>query len=205
MPREVAPQISGRRLVHIRHAFLQRNVIARPTLIVVRALLAAVVDLPGLLGVVAGDGRSGPHVPVAGNFAAVVKVVDHAKLPRQLVLVGRDRLAVHRQRRVAVALANVAEDLVVGAVLFNDVDDVANGIRAVMKGDLARATRDLIAAHDLRRKLIAASLSIWKIHARNRSVEHRCDVLMRPSSWLPALIRRNSIGPGALTLPGGDQ
>ena len=62
-------------------------------------------------------------MPVAGNFTAVIKIVQHSKLQGQLVLVGRDILAVHSERRISVAnfpVANlqIAEDLVVGAILF---------------------------------------------------------------------------------------
>ena len=73
-------------------------------------------------------------MPVAGDFAAVVEVVENAKLPRQLVLVGRDVFAVHHQRRIAVRLADVAEELVVGAVLLDHVDHVMNGIAAALEG-----------------------------------------------------------------------
>ena len=38
--------------------------------------------------------------------------------------IGRNRLRKHNDRRIAVALFQVAENLVVGAVFFHDIDDV---------------------------------------------------------------------------------
>ncbi len=67
---------------------------------------------------------------IAGHLAAVVKVVEHTELPRQLVLVGRDVVAVHHQRWVAIGFLDVAEDLIVGAILLDDVDHMTNGIVA---------------------------------------------------------------------------
>ena len=152
MPRQVAPEIAGRRIVHVGNAEIQRDDVTHAALEVVAALLAAIVDLPGLLVVVAGDGRGGPDVSIAGNFAAVVEVVEDAELPRQLVLVGRDVFAVHHQRRIAVGLADVAEELVVGAVFLDDVDDVVNRIAAALEADLAGAAFHQVAAHDLLRQ-----------------------------------------------------
>ena len=84
---------------------------------------------------------------VTGDFAAVIKIVQHSKLQRQLVQVGRDIGAVHGQRRIAIAyfLAvefQVAENLIVGAVFLEDVDHMTNRIRARPKRDLAGIERN---------------------------------------------------------------
>ena len=170
MPRQVAPEISGGGVVDIGNADVHRDDVTHDTLEVVTALLAAIGDLPGLLGVVAGDGRSGPDVPVAGDLAAVVEVVENAELPRQLVLVGRDVFAIHHQRRIAVGLADVAEELIVGAVLLDDVDDVVNGIAAVLEDDLAGAAFHQIAAHNFFRQLLAVTLRLGRF---TRAIEPR--------------------------------
>jgi len=51
--------------------------------------------------VVGADAGDGPDMPAAGDFGRVVKVVEHAELQGQLVLVGV-LLAVHGQAGVAV-------------------------------------------------------------------------------------------------------
>src|SRR5690242_17816711 len=55
--REVSPQISGCRLVHIGNLLLNRIPIIDDTLVVIGPFPAAIRDLPRLLGVIAGDGR----------------------------------------------------------------------------------------------------------------------------------------------------
>src|SRR5271157_3921232 len=167
VPGQVPPEIAGRRIIYVGNAEVHRDNVTHGPLEVVTALLAAIDDLPGFLVVVAGDGRGGPYVSVAGNFTAVVEVVENAKLPRQLMLVGRDVLAVHHQRRIAVRLANVAEDLIVSTVLLDHVDHVTNGIlhpnacktstrwgpriAAALEADLAGAALHLIAADNFLR------------------------------------------------------
>ena len=63
-----------------------------------------------------------PGVAVGRDVAVAVEVVEQDELLGQLVVVGRDLAAEHHQRRVAVAPGDVAEDLVVGPVLLDDVD-----------------------------------------------------------------------------------
>ena len=67
---------------------------------------------------------------VRGVGARDVGVVEERELPGELAVVGHHPLAEAAQLRVAVADRQVAEDLVVGAVLFDDVDDVLD--RAVI-------------------------------------------------------------------------
>src|SRR5580700_11899156 len=70
---------------------------------------------------------------VAGNFSAVVEIVEHAELQRELVLVGRNVGAVEREEGVAVAHLQVTEHLIVGAVFLDDIDDVLDRILAAGK------------------------------------------------------------------------
>src|SRR5260370_35825895 len=70
---------------------------------IISALFAAIADGPRLLVVVAGGRGRRPGVAVAGNFSAVVEIVEHAELQRQLVLVGRDVGSIHGERGIAVA------------------------------------------------------------------------------------------------------
>ena len=82
---------------------------------------------PVLLDVVGGVGGVGPLVAVGAHFAVAVEVVEQHELLGDGVVVGRDLAAEQAQARVAVALGDIAEDLVVGAVLLDDVDDVLDG------------------------------------------------------------------------------
>ncbi len=63
-------------------------------------------------------------MPVGAVAAGGVEIVEQHELLGEKVLVGGDILTEHHQRWVAVAARHVAEDLVVGAVLLDDVDDV---------------------------------------------------------------------------------
>ena len=61
---------------------------------------------------------------VGRHLAVAVEVVQQHELPGQAMGVGRDLLREDAQVRVAVAVLHVAEDLIVGAVLADDVDAV---------------------------------------------------------------------------------
>ena len=61
---------------------------------------------------------------IGADLAVDVEVVEQHELPGQGVMVGRHLLGKEAQVRLAVALRHVAEDLVVGAVLLDDVDAV---------------------------------------------------------------------------------
>ena len=77
-----------------------------------------------LLDVVVGLSLNDPVVAVGRERALVVEVVEVTEPRRQRVRVRRDLLAELGVGRVAVALAQVTEDLVVAAVLLDDHDDV---------------------------------------------------------------------------------
>src|SRR5271157_465832 len=94
VPRQVAPEIAGGRVIHVRDTEIHRHNITHEPLEIVTALFAAISDLPRLLVVIAGDGGGRPDVTVARNFAAVVEVVKDAELPRQGMLVRCDVFAV---------------------------------------------------------------------------------------------------------------
>src|SRR6185437_7462988 len=110
------------------------------TLIVVGALAAAVLLLPGLVEVIGANGGVGPDMAFAGDSAGVVKIIEHAVLQGELVLIGRDGCAVHGQSGIAIAdrpavLLEIPEDLVVGAVFLDDVDHVLDGVAAAGEGE----------------------------------------------------------------------
>ncbi len=72
-------------------------------------------------------------MPVARDFARIVEVVEHPKLIGEFVLIGCNFAAIHGQRWIAVTDPKISEHLVVGAILFDDVDYVANRILAAAK------------------------------------------------------------------------
>ena len=70
-----------------------------------------------------------------GAFAAgAVSVIEQGELMNQLVLIRRDLFAENAEGRVAVALRDVAKDLVVAAVFLDNIYDVINGARATRFG-----------------------------------------------------------------------
>src|SRR5207244_12826353 len=92
--------------------------------------LARVLHGPGPGRDVGDVGARAPRVAVGRDFAAAVDVVEQDVLARELVVVGRDLLAEERQVRIPIAarlaggVLEIAEDLVVGAVLLDDAEDV---------------------------------------------------------------------------------
>ncbi len=131
---------------------------------------------------------------VAGNFAAVVEVVEDAELPRQCVLVRRDVFTVHNQRRIAIGLTDVAEELVVSTVFFDNVDHVVNRIAATLKADLAHAAFHLVATHNFLGQLLVLASRLRQVHPRNRAVNQRGNIRMlllsrSPGAGLPAGVR----------------
>ena len=98
------------------------------------AAVAAIAQRPDPLDEVGGIGAHRPFVAVGADLAVDVEVVEQHELAGQGVMVGRDRLGEQAEVRVAVAFGHVAEDLVVGAVLLDDVDDILDRRRVADLG-----------------------------------------------------------------------
>src|SRR5215472_5378110 len=64
---------------------------------------------------------------VDADFAVTVQIVQSNELLSQRVLVGSHVAAENSQSRIAIAFGKIAEYLVVGAVLFDDVNNMLNG------------------------------------------------------------------------------
>ena len=88
-----------------------------------------VIHRPHLFDEIRRVGAHAPLVAVGADFGVRVEVVQQHKLAHDLVQVRRDALREKAQLRVAVALRQVAEHLVVGAVFFHDVEAVLDGAR----------------------------------------------------------------------------
>src|SRR5262249_44432809 len=113
-----------------------------------------------LVRVVVGVCLVAPLVPEAALIPGGVVVVEHYELLRQRVKVRRDRPAEERQRGIAVALRQVAEHLIVGAVLLDDVDDVFDRRLLI----LARRHREHADRLDASRRLAAADRLVVRHH-----------------------------------------
>ena len=61
---------------------------------------------------------------VPRNLAVAIQVVEQHELAGELVVVGRHLLAEHHELGIAVPFFDVAEHLIVGAILFDDVNHV---------------------------------------------------------------------------------
>ena len=134
MTREIAPQISRSGLINVWNIFLNWVAVIDNSLVVIGAFLAAISNLPGVLGVVTSDRRIRPYMTIAGYFSAVIKIVEHAKLSRQLMLVRSDVLAEHDEGGIAVAGSEIPEHLIISAVLLDDVNYVFDRIAAACEG-----------------------------------------------------------------------
>ncbi len=86
--------------------------------------VSRVAQRPRALREIGRVGRRRPGLAVLRHFAAAIQVVEQHELLGQRVLVRRDVAAEQRQARIAVALLEIAEHLIVGAVLFHDEQDV---------------------------------------------------------------------------------
>ena len=101
--REIVPDEPSARIVHIGLIVFQRKFVGNLALKIVGAFFTAVGNLPGFFVVIRSNRRHGPDVAVPRNFSTVVKIIKHAELQRELVLIGRDVFAVHGQRRISVS------------------------------------------------------------------------------------------------------
>ena len=133
------PKVPVRRRLHL--------VIARQLV-----LACGVAQRPGALIKVRGHRRITPAVTVHAHLAIAVQVVEQDVVTRDGVLVRRDVLAINRDLGIAIAdglavrILHVAQHLVIGAVLFDDVEHMLDraGI-AHLRGDHAVVFHDGLA------------------------------------------------------------
>ena len=85
---------------------------------------------------------------IARNVAAIVKVIEYAKLFCERVLVWCDVGAIHGDGGITVADAKIAEDLIVRAVFLDDVNHVTNLVFASHKCHAIRVSSAGISFRD---------------------------------------------------------
>src|SRR5215470_2236551 len=127
---------------------------------------------------------------IARNFSAVVKIVEHSELQSELMFVGRNVSAVHGQRGIAVSDWKVAENLIVGAVFFQNIDDVADGILAAGEGEVSGVGVKKVVFFDLARICGEVLLDIGETDAGDGTGSQRRNIRMGPR----VARARNSVG-----------
>src|SRR5579862_15122 len=142
---------------------------------------------------------------VTRNFSTVVKIVEHAELQSQLVLIRSDIGAVERERGVAVPRLQVAENLIVGAIFFNYVDDMLNGILAVWELKRSGIVMQQVVSLDGAGEFFEVAEGRRNIQPGNRATQQRGNVGMVAMSNLPRSLTHAGIWPGATTFGGSDE
>src|ERR1044071_9360861 len=85
---------------------------------------------PGALIEISGNGGVAPAVTVSADFAVAIEIIEQDIIAGQLMLIGRYFFDVHAEVGIAVpdrfafGVFEIAKDLIVGAIFFDDVEDV---------------------------------------------------------------------------------
>src|SRR4029077_20236806 len=97
--------------------------------------LAGVTGRHDLLTVVRDVGGGGPDVSLRTDLGIHEEAIEQAEAPRQRVVVwGDGDVGEIEEARVAIAFFHVSEYLIIGAILFDDVDDVVERWIAPRRG-----------------------------------------------------------------------
>ena len=121
---------------------------------------------------------------VVADLGVDVEVVERCERRRERVGIRRHIFAEERQRRIAVRLRQVAEHLVVGAVLANDVEDVLDRRRARRRGaGSARRPAHRPAQAGARPSTASARARCASHAGQRRSGGHRDRSRSRPGTW----------------------
>ena len=201
---EVFPKIAAGRLAGVRNFVFDGDPPKQGALGVVGVLLTAIADGPSL-GDVVGNRRGGrPDVAITRDIAAVIEIIENAELASELVLVGSDVLAVHGERRVAVSGGEIAEDLIVGAILLDDVDDVMNFVFAVREGYAIGIAAQRVGLRNLPGVGRKVRGQFREGNARKRPV-NQCGTVRISRAAIGGLAIRRWIRPGAAPFVGGDE
>ena len=163
------PEVAAGRTSDRRRAFRR---IREPPRRLLGVLAAPAIDQrPDLFDVIGGVGGHAPFVAVGAYLAVNIEIVQEHELPGQRVVIRGNALGKNAQPRLAVALRNIAENLVVGAVFLDDVDAVFDRAR------LAKLARDRIAR--LRRATGWTAVGVEPDNTRRRSWSARPSGLAR--------------------------
>src|SRR5688572_29506734 len=89
--------------------------------------VAAILRWPALLVEIRRVCRIRPRMTIDRNLRVAIEVIEQHILFGDLVLVRGHLSSKDTQTRVAVPLWQIAEHLIIGAVLLDDIDDVLDG------------------------------------------------------------------------------
>src|SRR5208282_5850676 len=203
--RQVIPEETSARIVDVGDSLLERKFFGHAAAGIIGTLFAAIADRPSLLVVVGGSGSGRPEVAVAGNLSAVVEIIEHSELQRELVLVRRDVSAVHGERWVAVASGQVAKDLIVGAIFFQHIDHVTDRIASTSEFELAAIGANEIVFLNLAR--IGGKILVDVIEAE--ALDGAADQSRNVGVFLPFALTfqlaQHVVGPAAFSFGSGDK
>src|SRR5258707_6003913 len=87
---------------------------------------ASVVHRDGALHKIRGSSSRAPVPAVAPDLSAIIEVVQSNETPGQFMVVGRKRFRKKVEPGIAIAFFQVTQHLIVSAVFFNDINDVAD-------------------------------------------------------------------------------
>ena len=167
--RRVVGQRLRRELLGQRHELAVVASVVRP----------GVVERPDLVDVVGRRRLGRPWVAVLRHLRVDVEVVEQREPAGERALVRRRAVLEQVERRVAVALAQVAEDLVVGAVLLDHVDDVVDG--GHRRGRARPPLGDVVVAAHLRRppsQPVGEPVPVAQVDDLHRPADHGAAVLV---------------------------
>ncbi len=74
-------------------------------------------------------GCHGPLVPIGAHFALDIKIIEQNEFASQRVLIRRYLLGEDAQRWIPIALRQIAKYLIVGSILFDDIEAMLDGTR----------------------------------------------------------------------------
>src|SRR5258707_14050866 len=84
-------------------------------------------------------------MPVAGDIAAVIEIIEHSKLFREGMLIRSDFRSVHGDSWIAVADPEIAKNLIERAVFLDDVNNVANVVFTRSEWNMVNVAADGVA------------------------------------------------------------
>ena len=121
------------------------------------------------------------------------------------MFVGRDVGAVEREGRIAVADLQIAENLIVGAVLFDHVDDVLDGILAAGELDRSGIVVQQVVVLDGAREFFKLAERGRNVQPCDRATKQRWNVGMAVMFDLIGGLAHAFVWARALAFGGGDE
>src|ERR1700746_2272543 len=113
---------------------------------------------------------------VAGDFPAVIEIVQDSELQCELVFVWSEVLTVHGERRIAISYFQISENLIVGSIFFDHVDNVLDRILNTGKREGGRLSLQLVIPDNLLRRRFEVRCCSHIVNLRQRSVHQRWNV-----------------------------